>query len=98
LRVRLEGPPGNPLGIGALVRLQFGPRLGPAREVHAGSGYWSQDSLVPVLGCPEPPTRIHVLWPGGKAVSAAVPAESREIGVDTQGNVRTMRVKATPGP
>src|SRR5204862_5901275 len=41
LRVRLIGPGGNPLGIGASIRLQFGPRPGPIREVHAGSGYWS---------------------------------------------------------
>ncbi|PYK97263.1 MAG: hypothetical protein DME19_16945 [Verrucomicrobia bacterium] len=41
LRVRLKGPAGNPRGIGAQLRLMFGPRPGPVRELHAGSGYWS---------------------------------------------------------
>src|SRR5437016_9902649 len=42
LRVRLKGPVGNPTGVGAVARLRFADRYGPAREVHAGSGYWSQ--------------------------------------------------------
>src|SRR5205823_946390 len=40
LRVKLKGPAGNPDGIGAILRLEFAERLGPAREVHGGSGYW----------------------------------------------------------
>ncbi|MCI0540489.1 MAG: FG-GAP-like repeat-containing protein, partial [Verrucomicrobiales bacterium] len=66
LRVRLVGPPGNPTAIGAVVRLRFGERWGPAREIHAGSGYWSQDSAVQVLGTSGPPTKLWVRWPGGK--------------------------------
>src|SRR6185436_4134228 len=42
LRVRLRGPSDNPLGIGAVIRLKLAGGFGPAREVHAGSGYWSQ--------------------------------------------------------
>ena len=53
LRVRLVGPPGNLAGIGAVVRLGAGGQWGPARELHGGSGYWSQDSAVLVLGLPE---------------------------------------------
>jgi len=87
LRVRLKGPPGNPLGFGATLRLEFGNRQGPAREIHAGSGYWSQDSPVQVLACPETPTRIGVRWPGGRYVTADVPPGSREISVDTEGRV-----------
>jgi hypothetical protein len=49
LRIKLQGSPGNPSGVGALMRLQFKERQGPAREIHAGSGYWSQDSLIQVL-------------------------------------------------
>src|SRR5207302_8115866 len=48
LRVKLAGPAGNPDGIGAVVRLDFGGKLGPAREVQAGSGFWSQNSPVQV--------------------------------------------------
>jgi len=55
LRVRLAGPAGNPSGIGATMRLKSGDRFGPAREIHAGAGYWSQDSPVQVLaGLPSP--------------------------------------------
>jgi hypothetical protein len=66
LRVRLSGPSGNPAGVGAILRLRFGQRWGPAREIHAGSGYWSQDSPVSVLATPVFPTAIGIQWPGGK--------------------------------
>jgi len=39
LRVRLRGQSYNPDGIGATLRLVSRETLGPAREVHAGSGY-----------------------------------------------------------
>jgi len=81
LRVRLNGPPGNPHGVGAQLRLLFGQRSGPLREVHAGSGYWSQDGAVQVLGTPESPTRIWVRWPGGKITLAPVPHPAKEITV-----------------
>jgi hypothetical protein len=79
LRVRLQGPPGNPLGIGSVVRLKFGERFGPARELHAGSGYWSQDSAVLVLGQPTAATQIWVRWPGGRTTTTDLPAGTREI-------------------
>jgi hypothetical protein len=88
LRVRLAGPPGNPDGVGATLRLMFGERLGAAREIHGGSGYWSQDSVVQVMGCPEPPTQIWVRWPGGKTTTSPVPAGAKEITVDTDGKVK----------
>ena len=87
LRVRLAGPPGNPDGVGAALRLVFGARMGAAREIHGGSGYWSQDSAVQVMGCPETPTQIWVRWPGGKTTISPVPAGAREITVDTDGKV-----------
>src|SRR5262249_474661 len=49
LRVRLRGPAQNQDAFGAVIRLKFGERWGPAREVHGGGGYWSQDSLVQVI-------------------------------------------------
>jgi hypothetical protein len=91
LRVRLAGPPGNPDGIGATLRLIFGRRLGAAREIHGGSGYWSQDSAVQVMGCPENPTQIWIRWPGGKATTGAIPPGSREITVDAAGQVTANR-------
>jgi hypothetical protein len=74
LRVRLQGPPTNPSGLGAVLRLSFGEKKGPAREIHGGSGYWSQDSAVPVLATPQAPTKLEVRWPGGRAVTVEVPS------------------------
>jgi hypothetical protein len=47
--------------------------MGVAREIHGGSGYWSQDSVVQVMGCPEPPTQIWIRWPGGKTTTSPIP-------------------------
>ncbi len=79
LRVRLVGPPGNPEGIGAIVRPVWADRSGPARVVCAGSGYWSQDSAAVLLTGPEPPTTIWVRWPGGRERTYQVPAGQREL-------------------
>jgi hypothetical protein len=50
-----------------------------AREVHAGSGYWSQDSAVTVLGERAVPTHVSVHWPGGQASEVPVPDGVKEI-------------------
>ena len=65
LRVRLAGPAGNPSAIGAQMRLRYADREGPVREVQAGSGYWSQNGAVQVLGRARAPTALWVRWPGG---------------------------------
>jgi len=85
LVVRLQGPSGNPTAIGASMRLLFGPKQGPVREVHAGSGYWSQDSAVQVLAAPQAPTHIWVRWPGGKTTTSVVPTGVKSIVVDAGG-------------
>jgi enediyne biosynthesis protein E4 len=87
LRVRLEGPKGNPTGLGAQIRLLFGSRLGPVREVHAGSGYWSQDSAVSVLSVPERPSGIWVRWPGGKVTRTQLAGDSKAVSVDFSGKI-----------
>ena len=69
----------------------FGRRSGTVREIHAGSGYWSQDSVVQVMGRDDIPARIDVLWPGGKTTSASVPQSAREIEVDASGNLHVVR-------
>ena len=87
LRVKLNGPSGNPAGIGAQLRLIFGQRAGPLRELHAGSGYWSQDSAVQVMATPEPPTQIQVRWPGGRSTISPLPPGARNITIDQNGAV-----------
>ena len=88
LRVKLRGPVDNPSGIGARVRLAAGGRLGPAREIHAGAGYWSQDSAMVVLGAPERADEVWVCWPGGATFNLSVPTGARMVGVDMNGNLR----------
>jgi len=79
LRVRLRGSDLNPRGIGAVIRLRDGDVWGPAREIHGGSGYWSQDSAVAVLGLNGSPTQLEVRWPGAKTSIFKVPTGIREI-------------------
>ena len=70
LRVHLQGTPGNPHGIGASIRLKWAGKWGPSREIHAGSGMGSQDSVIQVLGFSLPPEAIQVHWPGGKTTES----------------------------
>jgi hypothetical protein len=79
LRVRVQGPPSNPDGIGAQVRLVFGDRFGPVRELQAGSGYWSQNGAVQVFGFETPPTAVWVRWPGGGETRTPVPPGAKEV-------------------
>jgi len=78
-RVRLAGPAGNPDAIGAVVRLKFSTGWGPAREIHCGSGYWSQDSSCVVLATPSVPSAIQVLWPGGRRTEQVISQPGGEI-------------------
>jgi enediyne biosynthesis protein E4 len=91
LRVRLAGAPGNPQAIGAVLRLGDGATLGPAREIHAGSGYWSQDSAVQVLCAAFEPKQLQVRWPGGKVTTGPISPGAREIVVDVSGQVKALR-------
>lgn len=79
LRVRLAGPPGNPTGTGAIVRVQYANAWGPAWEVHAGSGYWSEDSAVPVVGVAQTALSVWVRWPGGKTREQPISSGVSEI-------------------
>jgi len=92
LRVQLEGSAGNPHGIGAAAWLGSGGKNGATRELHGGSGYWSQDSAVFVLSLPQQlPAQIHVRWPGGKLTSGEVPLGALEIRVNSAGKVEKVR-------
>jgi len=83
LRVRLVGPAGNPSAIGAQLRLRYGERNGPVREVQAGSGYWSENGAVQVLGRSADPTALWIRWPGGGGREQVAPlaAGQRDITV-----------------
>ncbi len=91
LRVRLAGPAINPDGVGASVRLEYGDKLGPVREIQAGGGFWSQSSAIQVLGNPDTASGIQVRWPGGKSTSAPIPAGAREIQMAPDGVLKVLR-------
>ena len=82
LRIRLTGPPGNPLAIGARLRLVRADETGgPLREIHAGSGFASQDGAVAVLGMPERTRRLRIRWPGGREQILPIRPGQREVEV-----------------
>jgi hypothetical protein len=82
VRVQLRGPAHNPLGIGAKLRLEYDAgKFGPIREIHAGSGYLSQDSSAPVFGMTEKPVGVRVFWTGGKSRVAPVHFENPNVPV-----------------
>lgn len=66
ITVELQGPPQNPAGIGANMRLIYADGTkGALREVQAGSGYWSQHSPTQILGADSTKTvhQIDITWP-----------------------------------
>jgi hypothetical protein len=65
-------------------------KLGPARELHAGSGYWSQDSAIQVVSA-DGVDQLRVRWPGGKVVNVEVPPDAREVEVNEQGLLKMLR-------
>jgi hypothetical protein len=88
LRVSLKGPEGNPQGIGAIIRVGYRDgRVGPAHEVHAGSGYWSQDSAVLVMGMAGEPAKVFVDWPGGKKTICSIEKNDISVSISTAGRV-----------
>ena len=79
LRVVLEGPPSNPTGIGARIRLLYDDSAGPAREIRSGSGYWSSDDAVQVLGVSGQVRAVEVRWPDGSVSETPVEVGSRDV-------------------
>ncbi len=79
LRVRVRGGAGNVSGVGAVLRRGSGP----AHEIHAGSGYWSQDSATVVLTGVT--NQLSIRWPGGKTTQHQIPAGERELTVNFDG-------------
>ena len=76
VRVRLQGPPGNPIGVGAQVRCSHCPAT---KEIHAGSGYWSQDAAVLVFPAPTNSVEITVRWPGGQVTHGQMAPGMKEV-------------------
>jgi hypothetical protein len=88
VRVRLVGSSLNPTAVGAMIRVVYGAQVGPAREIQAGSGYWSQNGAVQVFGRAngQMPTAVTVRWPGGGETTQPVPPGAKDIVVRRQRN------------
>jgi hypothetical protein len=92
LRVRLQGPANNPQAVGALLRPGFANnKLGPAREIHAGSGWLSQDSAVQVFSSRQKIESISVQWPGGNSTLSIVPTGANEVEIERSGTIQVRR-------
>jgi hypothetical protein len=81
LRVKLNGAPANPQGFGATIRIKASGKLGPARQVSAGSGYFSQDGSCEILTLGSNASECIVTWPGGKKTSIPLASGSLEATV-----------------
>ena len=87
IRVRFQGSEQNPYGYGVVLRPRTSAGWGSAREIHGGSGYWSQDSPVQIV--PATTSALQVRWPGGKETETTLPAGVTEVTIDVAGRVST---------
>jgi hypothetical protein len=68
ISVQLTGDQSNSSGIGSKLWLEYRDgTTGPVREIQVGSGYWSQNSTVQVLGLKKgkDPASIQIQWYDG---------------------------------
>ena len=84
LRVRLIGPPSNRNGVGATIRVVYSDGMGPAREVRLGSGFWSVDDPVQVMGLRAAAEAIEVRWPDGSVQRVEIQDGTLEVTVRQQ--------------
>ena len=85
LHVRLEGPRGNPTGVGARVTLHRQSGATESRWVTAGSGYLSQSTAAALFPAssqqPDAPQRVVVRWPDATEQTVPVDASTRILRV-----------------
>ena len=89
LRVRLQGAAGNPTGRWRRDSSCERQNTGPTHEIHAGSGYWSQDSATMVLAGSG--DQIWIRWPGGEETKSKVPSGSQALVIRRSGEVLVER-------
>lgn len=79
LCVRLQGPPGNPTGIGARVALRTKDGEREVREIHAGSGYLAQSVPAAWFAAVPADASLHVRWPDGHTTEHAIDGRTGEL-------------------
>lgn len=65
LSLSLQGPPGNPHGLGAAVWLKFEDGHRSLFRIESARSYASSCSSQLTVGVPQPVREVEVLWPGG---------------------------------
>jgi enediyne biosynthesis protein E4 len=86
----MNGPVANAACVGGSVQWLGKDRVGPMREIQAGSGYWSQNSRSVVLGRAAGMDRLSWRAPSGIRHTNVIPAQARRIILDAttgQGSV-----------
>ncbi|MCW9707981.1 FG-GAP-like repeat-containing protein [Fodinibius salsisoli] len=80
ISIRLVGPESNRDAIGSSIRIvyQDGSK-GPRREIQAGSGYWSQNSKVQVMGTSREPDKIQITWFDGTTTLVNVSEDQENV-------------------
>ena len=73
MRIQLAGPLENKDAFGSSVRLVYEDgQKGPRREIQAGSGYWSQNSAIQVMGHSKEVAAIEVFWFDGTKLTVDI--------------------------
>lgn len=84
VRVRLIGPPANPLAVGTSLRLVAPDRSGPRVEITAGTGYLSHHSPVQILPPAGTDSRLEIRWADGSSTNVVYTATSGEVVISRQ--------------
>ena len=80
IRVQLNGPAST-----VTLRAEFTDgSFGPAREIHFGSGWFSQDSVASILAVPKAVKAIEARWGNGPVTNTTVPFAATEVVVETK--------------
>jgi hypothetical protein len=88
LGVKVVGAGENRDGYGAVIRVEYeGGRLGAARDVHGGSGYWSQDGVEAVMGLDGEARAVQVSWPGGTHTRTELPPNTTHATLNHTGQL-----------
>jgi hypothetical protein len=83
----LSGDKQNPNAVGAIVQVVFENGTSPAKQIHTGAGYWSQDSHTLIFGLKNKPEKIKVIWPGGDITTSDIPEIARDVLIDKKGKL-----------
>ncbi len=85
--VRLQGTPGNPTAIGAVVTAEYADHSTQTAEIQAGGGYYAQSPACVFFGFPDtnPLSSFHIRWPNGSVSSQLCDKNSADVTIKAAG-------------